>query len=382
MRVAIITNVLPNYRQAFYERLVQHFGARLTIYCQSKMAGINIKTSHHQFSNNVRLIRHIGLPHERLVWQFLPFRELLNRYDCYFFYGNPRVVSTVVVATMLRMMGRKVVIWGQYHAAGASPILERVRLTWWRFFTHVFVYTDREAQVLRLRGGFDHHVLIGMNNGLDQNAVDGAASRWTDERLSAWRHENGLDGRVILLSCGRLDTSKKFDLMIEALSRIVDRCPQLVWCVVGDGEERTRLEQMARHAHIERRIRWLGAVHDENALAPLFLSATLLVHPGAIGLTLLHAYGYGVPVVTHKNDKKHGPEIAALVKDNESLRFLEDEAKDLAAKVIAAVESPDLLRRISDEARLVARRKYNTDVMYDRFCQMVAAVQSPSNDDR
>jgi len=49
---------------------------------------------------------------------------------------------------------------------------------------------------------------------------------------------------------------------------------------------------------------------NESDLAPWFLSSELFIHPGAIGLSLLHSFGYGLTVITHDNKMLHNPEYA------------------------------------------------------------------------
>ena len=59
-------------------------------------------------------------------------------------------------------------------------------------------------------------------------------------------------------------------------------------------------------------IRWLGALYEQEVMAPWFLSAKVFVYPGYIGLSIMHAMGYGLPVITHDNMDNQSPEVAAL----------------------------------------------------------------------
>ena len=58
------------------------------------------------------------------------------------------------------------------------------------------------------------------------------------------------------------------------------------------------LQSIAEELDVEQYVRWLGSIYDEAQLAPWFLTADAFVYPGAIGLSVLHAMGYGLPVVT------------------------------------------------------------------------------------
>src|SRR6266516_2220577 len=164
LRVAIVTNVLPHYRAEFYRRLFQREDLSVTVFCQAAIPGSNLALWHDRFADHVTIVSSAGLKGERLGWQWLPWRRLLTAYDVLFVYGNPRVVSNVVLASLARALGRPVVLWGQAHTAGAGALTERLRLRWWRGFDKLFVYTDGEVGWLRSRGFARQHI-VGMNNG-------------------------------------------------------------------------------------------------------------------------------------------------------------------------------------------------------------------------
>jgi glycosyltransferase involved in cell wall biosynthesis len=283
--------------------------------------------------------------------------------------GNPRVLSDAVVATLLRLFHRNIVLWTMGHSYRANRFTERVRLLWSRVFNHIFVYTDAEVRYLR-RKGFVRHDITGMNNGLDQTKIDGVRSEWNEPRLAAWRTANNLNNRTILLSCARLDPKNMFELMIDALPAIVRCVPDVTWCLIGSGSEQGRLESLVRHAGLESRVRFVGELHEEEDLAPWFLSATGFVHPAAIGLSILHAFGYGLPVVTHGNAEHHGPEFAAFEEGLSGRAFRENDTQSLSDTIIGLLRDEPARVAMKEHVQNVARTQYNADVMVERFVAM------------
>jgi glycosyltransferase involved in cell wall biosynthesis len=369
MRVAVITNVVPSYRRGFFRRLLKHPEHRIRIFCQSRLPGFNLELIDEELAEHVTLVPFWG-SEKGLVWQRLPVRRLWRDFDTYVFYGNPRVLSNVVWATAFRLLGRRVVIQGQGHSAGSSALTERLRLAWWRLFDTILVYTDREARTLA-QGGFADRRVVGLNNGLDQQEIERAKAQWSAERLANWQAEQGLDGRPVLLSVSRLVPEKRFEFVLDALPDLVSAFPDLVWCVVGDGSARAGLECRGRQLGLGEHIRWLGAVYDEQALAPWFLTSWVLVHPTGIGLTLLHAFGYGLPVVVHDNVEHHWPEIAAFEAGVNGLTFAEGDPRAFCAAVSRLLRKRDLRERLGRHALEVARTRYNTDVMAERFLSIL-----------
>ena len=372
-RVAIVTNIIPHYRADFYRRILASSDFDCHVFCQKAVPGLNVGTADHMFPGQVTLLNAVSAANERIAWQTLPYYRIRANFDVCFIHGNPRVVSGVLLSLVLRALRMPVVIWGQAHTAGACSVSERIRLAWWRAFSNLFVYTDAEVNYLRERG-FMRQLILAMNNGLDQAAIDAAAAKWTPADLIEWRRRVGLEQNVIVLSCARLIPRNRFDLMIDALPRLLEVDPTLTWCVLGDGPERKQLEDRARQRGISQAIQWRGPLYDEDSLAPWFMSSAVLVHPGAVGLTLLHAFGYGLPVVTHDERSQQMPEIAALGDGSNGVLFRQGDVKSLAETLLGVLRAPELRSHLSEAALRTAREEFNTAVMAQRFSEMVHAV--------
>jgi glycosyltransferase involved in cell wall biosynthesis len=366
LRVAVVTNLLPHYRVEFFRRLFQRSDMEVRLFCQAAIKGVTLQVAHDRFPDHVTLVSTTGLKEDRLCWQWLPWRRLLASFDVLFVYGNPRIFSNVVLATVARVMGKSVVIAGQAHTAGAGEVAERLRLSWWRQFDNLLVYTDGEARWLRARG-FNRQHIVGLNNGLDQHRIDQAAERWDETRLATWRLAADVEGRNLILSCARLEPKNRYDLWLSALPAVISRYPNALWCVIGDGSERPALETQARRLGVTEHVRWLGGIHEEEALAPWFLTSRLLVHPAGIGLTLLHAFGYGLPVVTQDAAAGQMPEFDAFEAGETGLLYRRGDPKNLADTVCRCLVDEPARLRMAARARKIARERFNVDIMVERF---------------
>ena len=386
VRLAVITNVIPHYRQSFYEALLARQELDVTLYCQAEIPGMNLRTVHAQFADRVRLVSTSVAPRERLGWQHLPWHELLNDYDVLFVYANPRILSNVCFASWAALRGKSVVLWGPARSARAGGLGARLRLLWWRQFRALFVYTDREVEWLR-SVGFRRQEVVGMNNGLDQSAIDRAASAWNATSLREWRVRQGLAERPLILSCARLEPKNDFACWLAAMPAVLRAVPDLLWCVIGDGPEADALRAQAAQHGVADHVLWLGSIHEENELAPWFLSAAALVHPSAVGLSLLHAFGYGLPVITHDDPADQMPEYAAFTAGETGMTYRRGDADDLARVTIAYLADPARHGALSAAALRVAREQYNVTVMVDRFVNLAVRVSPqraaiPAADDR
>ncbi len=379
IKVAIITNLIPEYRRGFYERLLAEKSLDFTVFCQSYLPGMNIKPIQQELGCKFVEVPFWGLEKEKLVWQWLPILQLWQKFDVYIFYGNPRIFSNVIWATLSKLLGKAIIIWGQGHTAGANRRTEQLRLRWWRLFRYILVYSDAEAAYLK-DNGFGQKVVIGINNGLDQDQIEKVAACWEAKQLANWQAQQGITGKIILLSVARLTLKNRFDLVIQALPQLIQQFPNLLWCVIGEGELRASLKTQAQQLGVANYIRWLGSIYHEDDLAPWFLSSKVLVHPGAIGLTLMHAFGYGVPVITHNNQSNQMPEFTALEHDVNGLLFDEGSVASLCEKIIAILNNETMCQRLGRNALTQVKTYFNVQVMVERFLSIVQlAVREKSN---
>ena len=357
---------MASYSEGFYDRLFLRKDLLLKVYCQDSIPGMNLKSIHHKYPGNVRLLKFCSAKRDRVSWQFLPWKEIFTDYDVVFIAGNPRNLSHALIATCLKLCRKKIVIWTMAHSFRGNALTENIRLLWSRIFDFILVYTDAEVAFLR-RNGFKNNYIVGQNNGLDQKRIDAAIYLWPQSRLKDWQITQSLDKHTLLLSCARLESKNKFNQIIEALPAIINQIPNLLWCIIGSGAEQKKLESMINTSGLEKHVRFVGELYNEDELAPWFLSSELLIHPASIGLTLMHSYGYGLPVVTHGKAELHNPEYAAFEPELTGRNFIIGDIKNLSETIIQLLHDDVARAKMKRYVQKVAREDYNVDIMVERF---------------
>ena len=110
----------------------------------------------------------------------------------------------------------------------------------------------------------------------------------------------GLGDEFVFLTVGRLDARERYkghDRLIRLLKRFdfLGRTP--LYLIAGDGDDRRRLEVLARRCGVAHQVRFLGHTARED-LPDLYRSAELFVLPSTgegFGIVLLEAMACGVP---------------------------------------------------------------------------------------
>jgi phosphatidylinositol alpha-1,6-mannosyltransferase len=119
---------------------------------------------------------------------------------------------------------------------------------------------------------------------------------------AAARAALGLADAFVILTVGRLAAAERYkghDRVIPALKLLLDAGMNPVYLIAGDGDDRPRLEALARECDVSSRVCFLGHV-PRDALPNLYRAAQLFVLPSlgeGFGIVLLEAMACGTPAV-------------------------------------------------------------------------------------
>lgn len=159
-----------------------------------------------------------------------------------------------------------------------------------------------------------------------------------------------------ILFIGRLTSVKRLDILIMAICYMknVLKYPVDLF-IVGIGEDLSKLEKLVVEKELIENVHFLGALYDEELIAPIICSCDLCISPGNVGLTAIHCLSYGTPVATHNNFSSQMPEFEAIL-DTEFNGFLfeKDSYLSIAQK---SVEYLTKINSLSLEEKLNIRYK-------------------------
>ncbi|HXG08814.1 MAG TPA: glycosyltransferase family 4 protein [Gemmataceae bacterium] len=123
-------------------------------------------------------------------------------------------------------------------------------------------------------------------------------------RDPAVRAQLGWGDRRVVLTVGRLQKRKGHDMMIRALAAIRRTVPDILYAIVGDGEERDSLQELAGRLGLSGHVQFLGELDDEGLLR-CYQQCDLFVLPNrdingdieGFGIVLVEAQACGKAVV-------------------------------------------------------------------------------------
>jgi glycosyltransferase involved in cell wall biosynthesis len=178
--------------------------------------------------------------------------------------------------------------------------------------------------------------------------------------LEAYRTANGENIRkkrhwekdTVMISVGRLAPEKNWTVLLHAAALVLKDYPHFRLALIGDGQERKNLEDLAKELGIRKRVTFIGLLSFSEI--PAYMKAANLFGFASItetqGLATLEAMAAGLPVVAvdasgTRDILKHGQQ-GYLVDNN---------AEALAAGIKKILSNPDRMQKFAEAAHKKAQ---------------------------
>jgi glycosyltransferase involved in cell wall biosynthesis len=352
MTLIHIQPALPSYRIDFFHRLASHYGDSMRVhYSPVDMGALTASRDRAPWEYPIGPMLH---PIRSVEWQVGALSVRFRHGDTVVVCGAPRNLSTLLLLARAQMIGARTVWWGQYWSATTQPNRHRLRMKLSRLADALLFYTDAEVNRFHADGWTHPGPVDALNNGIDLTEV-----------RSLRRPYNAAQRTRNLLFIGRLTEKAQLRLAINALADPILENVHLH--VIGGGSEESSLRLQANKLNVSDRITWYGGTTEEARIAKVANRCAAFVYPGQVGLSLIHAMGYGLPCVVHDQPLHHMPEIAAFEDGATGKTFKEGDATALAMAVSAILDAPDLATHMAARCQEKTETDYTTEGMAKRF---------------
>jgi glycosyltransferase involved in cell wall biosynthesis len=177
-----------------------------------------------------------------------------------------------------------------------------------------------------------------------------------------------------LLFVGRLNKQKGIELLLHALSRLPNRDIRLD--IVGDGEDRQTLQELAGALGVADRVTWHGAIPHAR-LADFYRRASALVVPSVgegLGLVAVEAQLCDTPVVAF--DSGGLPDV--VQHDRTGVLVKEVDAAAMAAAIVSLLGRDDRGASLGAAGRLHALATFAPESVARRYADVYRSAIASS----
>ena len=376
IRVVMQQSMLVKYRIPFFRMLAARDGIDFTL-LYGKFPGIpNVPADGLGFHAEYAPFHRLGAGRLAVFWQTAQLQTVRRgRADVAIMAWNTHYVSLLPALLRAKANGVPTILWGHGYSKREGALRRGMRNRLGRLGTTVIVYSHAAARRLCTEGWEPERVFVAQN-ALDQTPIASARAAWSHEngRLATFQRQNALAGADMLLYVSRFHPENRVDLLLHAVAKLRPEFPRIQAVLIGKvNAEAERMQALAKQLGIEHHVRFLGAIYEEEKIAPWFLSAKVFVYPANIGLSILHAFGYGLPVVTGDNIAQQNPEIDALVRGQNGELFADGDCTALANTLAGLLRDDERRASMGRNASETVQGEYNINTMVDG---MEAAIRT------
>jgi glycosyltransferase involved in cell wall biosynthesis len=179
--------------------------------------------------------------------------------------------------------------------------------------------------------------------------------------------------RKTLLTVGRLDARER----LKGLDEVILALPQIsedsVFVIAGDGDDRNRLEELARERGLAERVIFKGAVTDEE-LVDLYKTCDVFLMPSrqeGFGIVFLEAMAFKKPVI----GGNHGGTPEVVVHSETGFLVEHGDVDDLAQRIATLLGDPELCKQMGEAGRRRVEEKYTFESLRSSLIGLFTRLQ-------
>jgi len=356
-KVLCINQFFPHYRQSVITQLIEKSEHHYDFMGGKHSFGMGIQLATNIPADRFKVARGF------VFWRFLfwprPVLAALNpRYDVLILLGNPRIGSMWLTALFGKLTGKRVLFWTHGWKCKEAGFKRFCKNTFFKLADGLLLYGHR-AKVIGVEEGFNPDHLYVVYNSLDCKAQDKVRSKILSEDRAEMREElfGEQNMNPVIINITRLHQYKKIDMLIEAAVELKKKSVFVNLLILGDGPHRGELEELAERNGIH--AVFTGAIYDENKIGRMLDASDLAVMPGPVGLLVMHALAYGVPVVSNNNFDTQMPEFEAITPGITGDFFEPDNLNSLVDSIQRVLNNPMPKEQQYQKARERIERFYN-----------------------
>lgn len=195
-------------------------------------------------------------------------------------------------------------------------------------------------------------------------------------------HQSLGAGQRVILTVARMAAAEQYkghDVMLRALPSVLARIPNLMYVVVGDGDDRSRIEALADNLGLRPHFLFTGRVSDAE-LAALYQRSDVFALPArtvltgsevkgeGFGIVFLEAMAFGKPVI----GPREGAPAEIIHHGVHGLLVNPEDPEAVAEALVELLTNPDKARDMGQAASVWAREQYSYGAFREKLKRILA----------
>jgi glycosyltransferase involved in cell wall biosynthesis len=373
-KVVILYRVIQHWRVPIFEKLAERDGLNLEVWFGNDFNGSKVISSKEHFEFKNRKLISIGIKLKSSNgYIYMPFSLFLL---FKLFWYKPDVVITEGASNLInsfqgflycKLTNKKIIWWSLGKIQNRKYDSKRAKID----FLIRFMERKSDAILTYSSVGYNYYREIGVEKKKIFKAVNVVD---TSSIIKSNFLKNNLINKSVLhseyrfinLFVGALTKEKSIDVLLKSQKKIEEKYNDCALIIVGDGEYRIVLENLASELKLKNVFFEGNIVVDKHEY---FSMADLFTLPGLGGLAISEAMCYGLPIICSIGD---GCEVD-LVDLNNGFRDIELNEDKLFEYIEYFILNPKEKERMGKNSFEKIQKKFNIE---NYINQIINAINS------
>ena len=378
-KVVLLERIFSHYRKPVYDRLAQKLD--LLLLHGSNNSGI--KTTHAPYARQIPSWQYSKS--ETTVVLF-PLREII-KFEAQLLICDLALgmLNLPIILAVCKLFNIKVAFWshGYNRKTGFQPyksLKDGYRLGLLKSVDANIVYSENDKTFLQ--NFLDKKKLFVAQNTLDTQTLGRIKDELETEGINHIKSRLNIKHKYNLVFIGRMLASKKPELLISVGELLIRKYRLNVGLhFVGEGERLSLVKELARSKSLNEHCYFHGSLYDDHQSGALLYMGDLMLMPGAIGLSVNHAFCFDCPVVSFQKARTgpfHGPEVGYVLNGETGYLVAEQNPAALADIIYQHLTDPRTQHFMIQNLRRTVKHVFPIEKMVDGVMECVNYLSKKS----
>lgn len=377
-KIIVLQRILPHYRAGIFRKLCGRFPGMSVFYGQpykneslknadNLSDNIFIRCSNTYFDKNGKIF---------ISKIFSKIKEL--RAEIIISVFNVGNLNIYILFLLRKFLKFKIILWsfGYDPVRGFNPdkyFTDKIRLYLSQKADAVIFYWENGKEEVSRYSKVTGHYFVAPNT-LDTDKQTELKRKFEITGKEKIKSELGVKEKFHFVYVGRLLEDKQIDLLLKAFSHLEKDTAEIRLTIIGDGPEKSNLENLSRELKLKN-IFFTGEITDDELTGKWIFISDAFVMPGRLGLSVVHTFCFGTPVISQKKEKHFHGEGIGYVKDGVNGFLAEDEnISELAERMKRIISDPELSDRLRTNAFYSSQNECSVESMINGINSAVEYV--------